>query len=100
MKQERLLDILLGPVVSEKAVGLAEGSNVYVFKVVTSATKLEIKQAVQSLFGVSVESVRTVLSKGKVKRFRGRLGQRPASKKAYVRLAEGQVIEYGEAQVG
>ena len=91
--QEKLLTVLLGPHVSEKATDLAEKGNV-VFRVRRDATKPEIKEAVETLFEVSVESVRTVNQVGKVKRHGRSFGQRSAWKKAYVRLAEGHDIDF------
>lgn len=92
--QERLLTVIVGPHISEKATILAERQNQVVFKVLPDATKPEIKQAIESLFEVSVESVRTVNQIGKTKRHGRSLGQRSAWKKAYVRLAEGHDIDF------
>lgn len=94
MKQERLYKVLLGPVVSEKASGLADVANQVVFKVTTDAGKAEIKAAVEKLFSVSVEQVRVVNVKGKTKRTRNGLGRRSDWKKAYVRLSEGSDINF------
>lgn len=97
MNQDRLLQILLAPHVSEKAAYAAEaGQNV--FKVATTATKLEIKRAVESLFEVEVEAVRVVNVKGKSKRFGVRVGKRSDWRKAYVRLKEGQTIDLMTAE--
>jgi large subunit ribosomal protein L23 len=79
-------------VITEKATMVSE-NNAVVFKVAQDATKPEIKQAIEGLFGVKVVAVNTLIHKGKVKRFRGRLGQRSDVKKAVVRLAEGQSID-------
>lgn len=92
--QEKLLTVLVGPHISEKATILAERRNQVVFRVRTDATKPEIKQAIETLFEVSVESVRTVNSMGKMKRHGRSMGQRAAWKKAYVRLAEGHEIDF------
>ncbi len=92
--QERMMSVLLGPHVSEKASLLAEKGNQVVFKVRGDATKPEIKQAVEQLFEVSVENVRTVNNKGKNKRYGRTAGRRPDWKKAYVRLAEGHDIDF------
>lgn len=97
MNQERLMHVLLAPHISEKTAMAAESGNQYVFKVARDANKTEIRAAVEQLFEVSVESVRTVNMKGKTKRFKNFLGRRPHWKKAYVRLAEGQTIDIGAA---
>ncbi len=89
---ERLFEILRAPVITEKAT-LASEHNQVVFRVPLDATKTEIKAAVEGLFKVKVEAVNTIRVKGKVKRFRGRLGKRNDFKKAMVRLAEGQSID-------
>lgn len=91
--QERLLTVLRGPHLSEKSHFVAE-MNQFVFKVRTDANKKEIKQAVELLFEVSVESVRTVNYQGKVKRHGGTSGRRASWKKAYVKLAEGSQIDF------
>ncbi len=93
MNQERLYKIILGPVVSEKSAAAGESANQVVFKVIPDANKLEIKAAVQSLFGTKVESVSVLNVKGKTKRTRYGLGKRSDWKKAYVRLAQGQEID-------
>ena len=92
--QARLCTVLIGPHVSEKATLLAEKRNQVVFKVRGDATKPEIKQAVETLFEVSVENVRTVNNKGKSKRYGRTAGRRADWKKAYVRLAEGHDIDF------
>lgn len=99
MKQERLYKVLLGPVISEKAAGLADMANQVVFKVTTDACKAEIKAAVEKLFSVSVEQVQVVNVKGKTKRTRNGLGQRNDWKKAYVRLSEGSDINFEAADI-
>lgn len=85
-------DVILAPVITEKASILAEANKV-VFKVAKTATKPEIKAAVEALFGVQVTAVNTLVRKGKVKRFRGQLGQQSDVKRAIVTLAEGQSID-------
>ena len=85
-------DIIRRPVITEKAT-LASESNAVVFEVSPEATKPLIKEAVESLFGVKVKAVNTVLTKGKNKRFRGRPGTRNDVKKAYVTLEEGHTID-------
>lgn len=92
IREERLLKVLRAPHVSEKATMSAENDNTLVFKVAIDATKTEIKQAVEKLLEVKVESVRTLILKGKTKRQGMRMGRRSDLKKAYVTLAEGQDI--------
>jgi large subunit ribosomal protein L23 len=93
MNQERLLKVLLGPLVSEKSTRLAEQSQQFAFKVLPDATKPEIKKAVEMLFDVNVKAVRVLNVKGKSKRFGRTPGRRSDWKKAYVRLQEGQEID-------
>ncbi|SHO67583.1 large subunit ribosomal protein L23 [Pseudoxanthobacter soli DSM 19599] len=85
-------DVIVAPVITEKATVLSEQNKV-VFKVAKTATKPEIKAAVEALFGVKVTAVNTLVRKGKVKRFRGVVGQQSDVKKAIVTLAEGQSID-------
>ena len=85
-------DLIRKPVITEKATMASENGAV-VFEVAMDASKPEIKTAVEELFGVKVKAVNTTITKGKVKRFRGRLGQRKAVKKAYVTLEEGNMID-------
>ncbi len=92
MTTARNYDVIVGPVITEKATRVSEHGQV-VFKVRLDANKAEIKDAVQNIFGVQVVSVNTLVQKGKAKRFRGRPGKRSDVKKAYVRLAEGQSID-------
>jgi len=92
LSRERMYQILLAPVITEKATMMSEHGQ-YVFRVTQDATKPEIKAAVEGLFGVDVRAVNTLVVKGKAKRFRGRPGQRSDWKKAMVRLAEGQTID-------
>ena len=98
MNQERLYKIILGPVVSEKSAIVAEASNQVVFKVVKDAEKAEISAAVEKLFDVKVENVRVLNVKGKTKRTRYGMGKRNDWKKAYVRLAQGQEIDFAVAE--
>lgn len=91
---ERLHQLILAPVVSEKSTRAAEKSNEAVFKVLRDAKKPEIKAAIEKLFNVKVEAVRTLNVKGKVKRFGGATGVRSDWKKAYVKLAQGQEIDF------
>ncbi|MBO1360074.1 MULTISPECIES: 50S ribosomal protein L23 [Acetobacter] len=92
MSKEAMFDIVRAPLITEKATALSE-KNQMVFKVALSATKPEIKAAVEGLFGVKVLGVNTLVQKGKAKRFKGRPGQRSDIKKAFVQLAEGQSID-------
>jgi large subunit ribosomal protein L23 len=94
MKEERLLKVLVAPHVSEKSTMAAEANNTVVFKVAKDANKAEIKAAVEKLFEVEVEGVRTVNVKGKTKRHGMSLGKRSDWKKAYVVLKEGQDIDF------
>lgn len=94
MNQERILDVLRAPHVSEKSTLLAEQHNQIVLKVAVDATKREIKKAVEQLFEVEVDSVRTLNVKGKVKRHGLRTGKRANWKKAYVSLKEGQDLDF------
>lgn len=98
MSQERIYKVLLGPVISEKAAMAGEAGNQVAFKVTTDATKQEIKAAVEKLFEVKVEAVRTLNVKGKTKRTRYGMGKRSDWKKAYVRLQEGQEIDLQAAE--
>ncbi|WP_172952931.1 50S ribosomal protein L23 [Gluconobacter oxydans] len=92
MSQEALYDVVRAPLITEKATLLSERNQV-VFKVAPSATKPQIKAAVEKLFNVKVTGVNTLVQKGKVKRVKGRPGRRSDIKKAYVQLAEGQSID-------
>ena len=95
MKDPR--DVLIAPVISEKTYALLE-QNVYVFKVHPSASKPEIRKAVEEIFEVTVTNVNTLNRKGKVRRNRrnNTLGKRPDTKRAIVTLAEGDSIEIFE----
>ncbi len=94
MNQERLLQVILSPHVTNKAYEVAEETSYVVFKVATDATKLEIKKAVELLFEVKVDTVKTVNVKGKSRRF-GRIeGRTKDWKKAYVKLQEGHDINF------
>lgn len=94
MNQERVFKVLLGPHISEKATTVAERNNQVVFKVAPDATKPEIKAAVEQLFDVKVEGVQVSNLKGKRKRTRFGMGKRSDLRKAYVRLQEGQDIDF------
>jgi large subunit ribosomal protein L23 len=94
MNPERLYTVLIEPHFSEKVSLLGDASNQYGFKVATDATKAEIKEAVEKLFKVTVEGVSTVNVKGKVRRSVRGISRRKNWKKAYVRVAEGQEIDF------
>ena len=92
MNNEKILAVLKAPLVSEKTARIQE-MNQYVFEVALTATKADVKSAVESLFNVTVESVNVMNVKGKSKTFKFRTGRRGDWRKAYVRLAEGQTID-------
>lgn len=94
MNQERLLDVIKAPHISEKSTIVAERDNQVVLKVAVDATKREIKKAVELLFEVEVDSVRVVNMKGKTKRHGLAVGKRVNWKKAYVSLKEGQDLDF------
>lgn len=96
MSQARLFDILVAPVISEKSTA-AQEKNTLVFKVLKDATKEEIKAAVETLFNVKVEAVRTLNFQGKVRRTARGFGKRSDWKKAYVTLPEGTQLDVEEA---
>jgi len=97
-KQERLMQVLLAPVVSEKSTFVGEKNNHYAFRVVPDATKPEIKAAVELMFKAQVKSVQIVNVMGKDKRFGSILGRRRNWKKAYVCLKAGQEINFAEGE--
>ena len=96
MNQERLMQVLLGPQISEKATYVADKNEQVIFRVASDATKPEIKAAVELLFKVQVETVQVANVKGKVKRFKGSVGRRKGWKKAFVSLKPGQEINFVE----
>ncbi len=96
MNQQRLMQVLLAPQVSEKATYVADKNEQVVFRVVSDATKPEVKAAVELLFKVSVDSVQICNVKGKQKRFGRFSGSRKGWKKAYVCLKPGQEINFVE----
>jgi large subunit ribosomal protein L23 len=98
MNQERLLQIVLAPHVTEKSALATEASNQHAFKVLPSADKAEVKAAVELVFNVKVENVRLMNVKGKTKRFKQVEGKRSDWKKAYVTLAAGSEITYEGAE--
>ena len=89
---ERYYDIIVSPVITEKAT-MASEANAVVFEVAIDSNKPQIKEAVEALFGVKVKAVNTTVTKGKAKRFRGQMGKRNDVKKAYVTLEEGNTID-------
>jgi large subunit ribosomal protein L23 len=88
----RLYDVIVSPVVTEKATSASEHNQV-VFKVRKDATKPQIKAAVEKIFGVKVKSVNTLIRMGKIKRFKGTVGQQSDVKKAVVTLVDGETID-------
>ncbi len=92
MNRERMYNVILAPVITEKST-LGSEHNQVTFRVAKDATKPEVKVAIEELFGVKVKAVNTLNQKGKVKRFRGRLGKRNDMKKAIVTLEEGQTLD-------
>lgn len=99
MNDAKLYSVIRAPRVSEKTVRAQEVSNQYTFEVATTATKADIKIAVEKLFDVKVESVNVLNVKGKHKAFRNRNGRRGDWRKAYVTLAEGQSIDVTTVKV-
>ena len=96
MNDERLMNIILSPRVSEKTARKADMENQHVFSVAKDAKKLEVKKAVEKMFDVKVDRVRIMNVNGKLKRFQRQFGKTKDWKKAYVRLKEGFDINYGE----
>lgn len=94
MNQERLMKVLVGPIVSEKSTMIADKANQYAFVVVPDATKTEVKAAVELCFKAQVDSVQILTIKGKKKRFGRYMGARSNVRKAYVTLKEGQDINF------
>jgi len=99
MNQQRLMQVLLAPQISEKATLIADKHEQIIFRVAPDATKLEIKAAVQFLFKVTVKSVQIANIKGKQKKFGRFMGKRKNWKKAYVCLVAGQEISFIEGGV-
>jgi large subunit ribosomal protein L23 len=95
---EQLMNVVLAPVVSEKSTRVADKNRQYVFRVADAATKPEIRAAVEMLFKTKVDSVTVSRVKGKSKRFGRFMGRRRNWKKAYVRLAAGQEINFGATE--
>ncbi|MBT8114436.1 MAG: 50S ribosomal protein L23 [Arenicella sp.] len=98
MSKDQLYKVLLAPVVTEKSTHAAEKGGQVVFEVATSATRNDIKSAVEQAFDVEVAAVNILNVKGKTKRFGRTIGQRKDRKKAYIRLKEGSDIDFAEFQ--
>ena len=98
MNQERIMKVLIAPVVSEKSTRLADANRQFVFKVVKDASKPEVRKAVELMFDVKVDAVQITNVKGKIKRSGSRLGKRSDWKKAFVTLAEGHDINFMGAE--
>ncbi|UOD50509.1 50S ribosomal protein L23 [Orrella daihaiensis] len=96
MNNDRLMQVILAPIVTEKATEVAERNNQIVFRVAPDATKPEIKAAVELLFKVEVDSVQVLNRKGKEKRFGRYMGRRRNERKAYVVLKAGQELNFAE----
>jgi large subunit ribosomal protein L23 len=98
MNQERIMKVLISPIVSEKSTRLADQHRQFVFKVVKDASKPEVRKAVELMFDVKVEGVQIANVNGKLKRFGGAMGKRSDWKKAFVTLAEGHDINFMGAE--
>jgi len=98
MNPERLMKILLSPIVSEKTTRLADASRQYAFKVLPGATKPEVRKAVELMFDVKVDNVQISNVRGKIKRYGQSVGRRADWKKAYVTLSEGHDIDFMGAE--
>jgi large subunit ribosomal protein L23 len=98
MNQERLMKVLIAPIVSEKSTRVADSNRQFVFKVVKDASKPDVRKAVELMFDVKVDGVQIANVRGKTKRFGQSLGKRSDWKKAYVTLAEGHDIDFMGAE--
>jgi large subunit ribosomal protein L23 len=98
MNQERLMKVLIAPVVSEKSTRVADANRQFVFKVVKDASKPDVRKAVELMFDVKVDGVQIANVRGKTKRFGQSFGKRSDWKKAYVTLAEGHDIDFMGAE--
>ncbi len=94
MNAERVYNVILGAHISEKATVIADEGNQFTFKVAKDATRPEIKKAVETIFGVNVVNVSVMNVKGKVKRTQRGISKKPSWKKAYVRIEDGQDIDF------
>jgi large subunit ribosomal protein L23 len=99
MSDARIATVLVSPLTSEKTSRLSDASGQYAFKVLVSATKFEIKKAVEGMFKVKVSSIQTVRCKGKSKRSKTGVGRTKQWKKAYVSLAEGHEIDFATKEL-
>ncbi len=97
MKKERMYNILIAPIISEKSSRIGELNNQFIFEVARDATKTEIREAVQTVFDVRVTSVQILNRRGKTKRFGRTLGKRVDTRKAFVRLHKDDDISFHEA---
>lgn len=98
MNPNRVMQVVIAPVISEKSTLIGEKHNQYAFRVLQDATKEEVKAAIESLFKVTVESVNMINIAGKKKRFARGMGRRRNIRKAYVSLAAGQEINFAETK--
>lgn len=98
MNRERLMKVLLAPIVSEKSTRLSDAHRQFAFKILPGASKPEVRKAVELMFDVKVDDVRIANMRGKSKRFGQTLGRRADWKKAYVTLAEGHDIDFMGAE--
>jgi large subunit ribosomal protein L23 len=98
MNQERLMKVLIAPIVSEKSTRVADSNRQFVFKVVKDASKPDVRKAVELMFDVKVDGVQIANVRGKTKRFGQSFGKRSDWKKAYVTLAEGHDIDFMGAE--
>jgi len=98
MNQERIMKVLISPIVSEKSTRLADANRQFVFKVVKDASKPDVRKAVELMFDVKVDAVQIANVKGKIKRSGSSLGKRSDWKKAFVTLAEGHDINFMGAE--
>ncbi len=98
MNQERLMKVLIAPIVSEKSTRVADANRQFVFKVVKDASKPDVRKAVELMFDVKVDGVQIANVRGKTKRFGQSFGKRSDWKKAYVTLAEGHDIDFMGAE--
>ena len=89
-----LHEILIRPIITEKSTGLSDTQNTYVFEVGETANKIQIRQAIEQVFGVQVLDVRTIRVRGKYKRFGRYYGKRSNWKKAYIKLADGDALNF------
>ena len=98
MNQERIMKVLIAPIVSEKSTRLADRNRQFVFKVVKDASKPDVRKAVELMFDVKVDGVQIANVRGKAKRFGNSMGKRSDWKKAFVTLAEGHDINFMGAE--